>query len=64
MLQEIGFEVVGEQGAGGFAELDNESVVFSPVTKAPFKQIIADLARPVAIICIGNDGGGAFNQHS
>ncbi|KAI1744561.1 hypothetical protein F4680DRAFT_405274 [Xylaria scruposa] len=51
VLREIGFEVVGEHGAGGFAELDDESIVISPSPTAPVKQIIADLARPVAIIC-------------
>ncbi|KAI1771529.1 hypothetical protein F4818DRAFT_429316 [Hypoxylon cercidicola] len=54
MLRKIGFEVVGEYGAGGFAELDDESVVFSAFAAAPIKQIIADLARPVAIICAEN----------
>jgi hypothetical protein len=50
MLHEIGFEIVGQHGAGGFAELDNECVVFTAWVKAPVKQIIADFARPVAII--------------
>ncbi|EEP77116.1 predicted protein [Uncinocarpus reesii 1704] len=51
MLQEIGFEVVGAHGAGGFAELDDKSIVFSPFPSAPVSQIIADLARPAVIIC-------------
>ena len=62
MLKGIGFEVIGEYGAGGFAEVDNESVVFSAFTRAPVKQIIADLARPVAIISLGNTDAGVFNQ--
>jgi hypothetical protein len=62
MLQRIGFEVVGEYGAGGFAELDSESVVFSAFAKAPVKQIIADLARPVAIICARSTSAGVFNH--
>ncbi|KAI1114001.1 hypothetical protein F5Y14DRAFT_194233 [Nemania sp. NC0429] len=60
MLRKIGFEVVGEHGAGGFAELDDESVVFSAFAAAPVNQIIADLARPVAIICAGKTGSGIF----
>ena len=64
MLRGLGFEVVGEYGAGGFAELDDESVVFSAYAKAPVKQIIADLARPVAIICPGRTSDGVFNQLS
>jgi len=64
MLQGIGFEIIGEYGAGGFAELDNESVVFSAFAKAPVKQIIADLARPVSIICANSTSAGVFNQHT
>ncbi|KAI0187981.1 hypothetical protein EV127DRAFT_343418 [Xylaria flabelliformis] len=60
-LQKVGWEVVGEHGAGGFAELDDESIVFSPFASAPVKQIIADLARPVAIIC-AESSGGVFNR--
>jgi sugar phosphate isomerase/epimerase len=62
LLREIGFEIVGEHGAGGFAELDNETVVFSAFTSAPVKQIIADLARPAAIICAGVPSAGVFNH--
>ncbi|KAJ8127596.1 hypothetical protein O1611_g6041 [Lasiodiplodia mahajangana] len=54
--------VVGEHGAGGFAELDDESIVFSPFVSAPVKQIIADLARPVAIICLERTGAQVFNE--
>lgn len=62
LLREIGFEVVGQYGAGGFAELDNESIVFSPFASAPVKQIIADLARPTVIICAGVTGAEVFND--
>jgi hypothetical protein len=55
IIKDIGFEVVGEFGAGGFAEVDDESVVFSPFPKAPVKQIIADLAQPLAFIHLKND---------
>jgi hypothetical protein len=61
-LRDIGFEIVGEYGAGGFAELDNESIVFSPFTSAPVNQIIADLARPAAIICAGKTSAKVFSQ--
>ncbi|KAI1361945.1 hypothetical protein F5Y08DRAFT_330453 [Xylaria arbuscula] len=50
-LDDLGWEVVGEHGAGGFAEIDDESIVISFYTPAPVAQIIADLARPIAIIC-------------
>ncbi|KAI1420763.1 hypothetical protein F5Y12DRAFT_92415 [Xylaria sp. FL1777] len=62
LLQEIGFEVAGEYGAGGFAELDHESIVFSAFTAAPVKQIIADLARPAAIICAERTSAGVYNH--
>lgn len=52
LIKDIGFEVVGGYGAGGFAEVDDETVVFSPFPKAPVKQIIADLARPLAFITL------------
>jgi len=62
LLRDIGFEIVGEYGVGGFAELDNESIVFSPFTSAPVKQIIADFARRAAIICAGRTSTGVFSQ--
>ncbi|WEW60803.1 hypothetical protein PRK78_006291 [Emydomyces testavorans] len=51
MLRDAGFECIGEYGAGGFAELDDRSIVFSAFAAAPIQQIIADLARPVVVIC-------------
>jgi len=51
LLRELGFEVVEDHGAGGFAEVDDESVVFSAFANVPFTQIITDLARPAVIIC-------------
>ncbi|KAI0152315.1 hypothetical protein F4776DRAFT_601102 [Hypoxylon sp. NC0597] len=62
MLRKIGFEVVGEHGAGGFAEVDDDSVVISAFAASPVKQIIADLARPVAIICAERTSAGVFNK--
>ncbi|KAJ5665162.1 uncharacterized protein N7477_007610, partial [Penicillium maclennaniae] len=40
-------------GAGGFAEIDEDSIIISPFATAPVKQIIADLARPVLIRSTG-----------
>lgn len=63
LIRDIGFEVVGGCGAGGFAEVDNGFVVFSAFTNAPSKQIITDLARPLAIISIKNDDiDGVWNK--
>ncbi|KAG7141002.1 hypothetical protein HYQ45_002383 [Verticillium longisporum] len=50
ILEDVGFEVVGAFGAGGFAEIDEETVVISNYTAAPVKQIVADMPRPISII--------------
>lgn len=62
LLRDIGYEVVGEYGARGFAEVDEESIVFSTFTKAPVKQVIADFARPVAIITARSSTAGGFGK--
>ncbi|KAI1659336.1 hypothetical protein F4813DRAFT_395217 [Daldinia decipiens] len=54
-LRELGFEVVGQFGAGGFAEVDDETIVFTAFASAPIRQIIADIARPTLIIAVGDD---------
>ena len=54
------FKIVGTHGAGGFAEINEESIVISAFAAAPAKQIIADLARPVLIISTGYD---VFNSN-
>ena len=51
ILGDAGFEVVGEFGARAFAEVDDNSIVFTAYINAPATQIVADLARPAAIIC-------------
>ncbi|KAJ5702258.1 hypothetical protein N7488_009806 [Penicillium malachiteum] len=53
------FQIVGRYGAGGFAEIDDDSIVISPFPNAPVKQIIAELARPVIII---SHGWSVFNK--
>ncbi|KAI1413514.1 hypothetical protein F5Y13DRAFT_189420 [Hypoxylon sp. FL1857] len=62
MLQKTGPEVVGEHGPEGFAESDNEFVVFSAFAAAPVRQIIVDLAQPVAIICAEGTSTAVFNK--
>lgn len=61
LIKDLGFEVIGGYGAGGFAEIDDESVVFSTFTSAPVKQIITDLARPLVIISCKNYKAGVWN---
>lgn len=53
ILTQKGFKIVGRHGAGGFAEVDDESIAISLSPPVPFKQIVADLSRPVLIICTG-----------
>ncbi|KAL3474046.1 hypothetical protein BJX99DRAFT_186269 [Aspergillus californicus] len=53
ILTQKEFKVVGTQGAGAFAEIDDDSIVISPFPAAPVKQIIADLGRPALIITGG-----------
>ncbi|KAI0516710.1 hypothetical protein F5B22DRAFT_176522 [Xylaria bambusicola] len=62
LLRKIGFEITGEYGAGGFAEVDDESIVFSAFAAAPVKQMVADLALPVAIICAKKTSAGVYNH--
>lgn len=44
ILQEAGFSIVGQFGAGGFVEVDDSSVVFSVFREAHLKQVIEDIA--------------------
>ncbi|KAI1801463.1 hypothetical protein F4811DRAFT_564000 [Daldinia bambusicola] len=60
ILKENGFEVVGQFGAGGFAEVDEESIVFDAFACAPIKQVVADIARPTLFIAPADDG--TFSQ--
>lgn len=60
-LKTRGFEIVGNHGAGGFAHIDDDCIVFSAWPAAPVKQIVADLARPVGIITL-SDRKSPFNR--
>ncbi|EMT67895.1 hypothetical protein FOC4_g10000151 [Fusarium odoratissimum] len=60
ILKQNGFSIVGRHGAGGFAEIDDTTIVFSVFVEAPLKQIIADIARPTMIISTGFE---VFNDH-
>ncbi|KAF5690072.1 hypothetical protein FDENT_4102 [Fusarium denticulatum] len=60
ILKQNGFSIVGRHGAGGFAEIDQTTIVYSVFVEAPLKQIIADIARPTMII---STGFNVFNDH-
>ena len=55
-MRAVGFKIVGNFGAGGFGEVDDEAIVFFSWTGAPVMQTIADMARPAAIITRSDDG--------
>lgn len=55
ILADNGFAVVGECGAAGFAEVDEDTVVVSVAPDLPVNQIIADIARPALFITFGQE---------
>ncbi|OTA99157.1 hypothetical protein M426DRAFT_94450 [Hypoxylon sp. CI-4A] len=44
-----GFSVVGLHGAGGFAEIDDRTLVFAPDPRCCVREIVADVAEPAAM---------------
>ncbi|CAJ2502076.1 Uu.00g049290.m01.CDS01 [Anthostomella pinea] len=50
LLTEKGGEVVGSFGVGGFAEVDEHTLVVSLNPFAPVREIIADVAMPAAML--------------
>lgn len=59
ILDKNGFSIVGEHGAGGFAEIDDSTIVYSVFVEAPLKQIVADIARPILFL---STAFGTFND--
>ncbi|KAI1481373.1 hypothetical protein F4774DRAFT_408084 [Daldinia eschscholtzii] len=60
ILKEHGLEAVSQFGAGGFAEVYENSIVVTTFTCASIKQVIADIARPDLIIAA--EQGDIFTQ--
>ncbi|KAL6851346.1 hypothetical protein ACO1O0_008474 [Amphichorda felina] len=54
LLRSKGFEIMGDFGAGGFGEVDDDCIVFSAWVSEPIKQIVADLAPPAGFITLAN----------
>jgi hypothetical protein len=50
LLVDVGIEVVGGRGSLAFTHVDESTVVFSCHPNIPVKQVIADIARPAAMI--------------
>ena len=50
LLAEKGIEVLGGIGSLGFTFVDDNSVVFAFAPNIPVKQVIADIARPAAMV--------------
>jgi hypothetical protein len=49
ILGELGITVLDDPGA--FLKVDNSTIVISCAPEVPIKQIISELAHPVAILC-------------
>ncbi|CAH0041332.1 unnamed protein product [Clonostachys rhizophaga] len=50
VLRDHGIEVVGGSGALGFTYVDSDALVFSIAPNIPVRQIVADIARPAAMV--------------
>ncbi|CAI6096278.1 unnamed protein product [Clonostachys chloroleuca] len=50
ILEEVGIEVIGGFGSLGFTHVDEETIVFSCHPNIPVRQIVADIAKPAAMI--------------
>jgi hypothetical protein len=50
LLQGCGIEVIGGRGSLAFTHVDEGTIVFSCNPNIPVKQVVADIARPAAMI--------------
>lgn len=50
ILEKEGFEIVKGLGALGFTRVDDNTLVFSIDNDIPVKQVVADIAKPAAMI--------------
>ncbi|KAI0004774.1 hypothetical protein F4779DRAFT_633875 [Xylariaceae sp. FL0662B] len=57
VLTRMGFRIVGRHGAGGFAEIDHNTLVFNYRSIVNVREIIADIARPAVVITEWSDKG-------
>ncbi|CAH0047812.1 unnamed protein product [Clonostachys solani] len=60
VLRDLGIEVVGGSGSLGFTYVDSDTLVFSIAPNIPVRQIVADIARPAAMVwcTVQSDGVG------
>ncbi|KAI0892409.1 hypothetical protein F4806DRAFT_239059 [Annulohypoxylon nitens] len=49
MLEGKGFEIVGEHGASGLAEINDRTLVYAPNPGFCLKEVVADIAQPAAM---------------
>ncbi|KAI0116219.1 hypothetical protein F4776DRAFT_673707 [Hypoxylon sp. NC0597] len=49
VLHKKGFSIIGQHGAGGFAEIDDTTLVFAPNPSFCVKEVVADIAQPAAM---------------
>ncbi|KAI1075460.1 hypothetical protein F5B20DRAFT_559781 [Whalleya microplaca] len=57
VLTHMGFQIVGRHGAGGFAEIDDNTLVFNYRDVVNNREIIAEIARPAVVITEWDDQG-------
>ncbi|KAL1311468.1 hypothetical protein AAFC00_004411 [Neodothiora populina] len=50
LLASVGIEVVGGRGSLGFTHVDDDTIVFTVCSNICVKQIVADIAKPLAMI--------------
>lgn len=55
-------QTIGDYGAAGFAEVDENSLVFTMYPSALVTEILADLPRPAAYLCDHFCGGTSFRR--
>ncbi|KAI1377915.1 hypothetical protein F4677DRAFT_413899 [Hypoxylon crocopeplum] len=62
ILSENGFEIVGKCGAGGFAEINDDTLVFAAFASTTISEVLADISRPALVITTG--GENTFSDHT
>ncbi|KAI2463301.1 hypothetical protein F4781DRAFT_440726 [Annulohypoxylon bovei var. microspora] len=55
ILSENGFKIVDKCGAGGFAEIDEDTLVFAAFVSTAISEVLADIARPALVITTGGE---------
>lgn len=57
ILEDNGFTIVGRHGAGGFAMVDRQTLVFSVFCEANTREIVFEITRPAMMVINRRFGG-------